>query len=348
MTDLNLDKIVDRIRKLLALANDGRGNEAEMALAAERAQELMVQYNLSMATVAQSGHQDEESKRTKDQMGDRTVYKWRRDLMQSIAQLNFCYCDLKWEDRGWGKAKVFAGFELIGREANVAAARIMYEYLVQTIDRLAKEDVGDDSTQFFTRYAFSFRKGCADRLVDRLNDKREKEVAEQDRKAREEQASNRHPASAGSNLPAVVLSDYIQDENDLNNDMVRGWEPGTTKRKRQKREAEDLAIKAQREAREQELIQAGEDPEMAYYMACGWSRETAMKILKPETEAQRRKRERQSYRSWERHQARAGREARKVDHIGYRRGNEAGERVSLNQQVDQGSARKLSTTGVAS
>lgn len=56
MTDEeDLAKVTERVRKLLNLATKNP-NEAEATAAAAKAQELLVAYNLDMATVEQGGN----------------------------------------------------------------------------------------------------------------------------------------------------------------------------------------------------------------------------------------------------------------------------------------------------
>lgn len=49
-----MDKMIEKIRALLALASDEGATEAEASLAAERAQELMLKYGIELAQIAMS------------------------------------------------------------------------------------------------------------------------------------------------------------------------------------------------------------------------------------------------------------------------------------------------------
>lgn len=71
-------KIAVLVNKLLALAKDSGATEAEASLAAEKAQELMTQHNLSMANIEAAGGQSgDDGKRVKDGVGNRASYKWQ-------------------------------------------------------------------------------------------------------------------------------------------------------------------------------------------------------------------------------------------------------------------------------
>lgn len=334
-----LDLVVSKIRKLMALTTDRGATEHEASIAAEHVQRLMAEHNLSMATVEASGASaGKGAQRVKEGVERRQVYKWQRLLMSSIAELNMCKAFARFQDRGWSKAAVFDGYELIGREANVISTKLMFEYLLQTIERLAREDVGGDPTQFFTRYAHSFKEGCSDRLVERLQKRREEILREQEKKVKEEAARAKHPGAVHSNLPAIILRDVIQTEEDLNNDFQRGWEPGTTAKMRAENEAKEAA----RREKEASLIKAGYLPLVAYYMSVGYDEDRAYRLAGPteeakpekeETEAQRRKRERREERQWERWHRQEQRERNRLDQGAYRKGHAAGSEVSLDQQV---------------
>lgn len=340
-----LDTVVARIRKLMALTAERGASEAEAALAAEHVQRLLGEHNLSMAAVeASGGSSGNDGKRVREGVQRRQVYRWQRELMSAVADLNYCKSFIRWKTR-WNKASIFDGYELIGRAANVATATVMFEYLLQTIERLAREEVLDPS-QYFTRYAHSFKEGCSDRLVERLRHKRDEIVAEADRKAREERTRSRHPGAARSNLPALVLSDVIQQEKDLNEDFQYGRPPGTTARERAEREARSTAAQIERETKEKTLVAQGIDPRVAYYIAAGYSQAVAEELArptpeKPETDAQRRRREareeRDNDRFWERYQRRQEREAARIDQGAYRKGHAAGSGVGLDPQLRRGS-----------
>lgn len=351
----DISKVVTLVNKLLALAKDGGATEAEASLAAEKAQELMTEHNLSMATVeAAGGDSGEGGVRVKDGLNHRQVYNWQKQLMAHIAELNFCHCMLRYEtNRHYnGTGRVFNGYQLIGRAANVASTRIMFEYLLQSINRLAKDRL--DPKEFFTRFGHSFKEGCADRVVERLQERRDNEIKEQERSAREQNVRAQYPGSAGGVL-VVVLRDFVQDEKDLNNDMVKGLAPGTTKRNREEQEARSAAWAVQRQ-QEQDARRAdwlARDPnidlERLRYLVMGYDPEFVDKLMnpepakptRPETEIQKQKRldkeRRDSNRAWEQRT----RESRRLDMRGYVAGTEAADEIGLDKQMDEDRKHRL-------
>lgn len=346
--------VIARIRKLMALTVQRGASEAEAEIATGHVQRLLAEHNLSMAAVeASGGSSGEHGRRTKETFSRRQVYKWQRDLMTAVAELNFCVAFPRWESRTGGP-DIFDGYDLIGRIDNVATCRLMFDYLLHSIERLAREYVNNDPTQFFTRTAHSFKEGCSTRLTERLFDKHREIVEEQERKAREEQAAARHPAAASSNLPAIILKDIVQSEKDLNEDLRRGLEPGTTARRRQEQEEKSERQRLERERRFNEALAMGHDQNIAYFYSHGWDIERAIELArvddnnepaKPETEAQRKRRieseKRAGQRYEERQRRRKEREHRRLDRIAFCRGQEAGETVSLHRQVDGTKRNKL-------
>ncbi len=114
--------IVEKIRKLLKLAADP-SNAHEAALAAERAQALLLRHHLDMADVALDDFAEIVEV-------DRPVIlvPWRKVLAAVLCSHTFCRL-LEWS----------GGVKFIGRKADVEAALYLYVYLSRTIQRLARE-----------------------------------------------------------------------------------------------------------------------------------------------------------------------------------------------------------------
>lgn len=340
MTDT---KIISRISKLLALARDGGATQHEAEMAMAKAQELMAENSLSLAMMeARTGNVEEG--RTKEQTDKRAMYKWQRNLMEKLAYVNFCHLQIRYGHvyKVSGKAKPI-GYEIIGRESAVVAAQGMFDYLLSTISRLVMVEVGGDRTQHLSRSAVSFREGCSDRICARLQQRHDDWMREQARKARE---SNQR-SGATANALVVVMSDWAQTEKDLNNDFVRGWAPGTTAKARAEGEAKWSAAEAKRKVDKARYVAEGIDPEVADWMSVGYPRTMAEGMVaetrreaKPETEAQRRRREEREERDSRRYWQRQARQSANRDYRAYVRGEEAGDRVGLDAQIDKGEEQR--------
>lgn len=332
------DKTILRITKLLALARDGGATQAEAELAMAKAQELMADNNLSMATLEASTGLGQEA-RTRESTDKRAMYKWQRDLMATIAEVNFCHASIRQE---WnGRTHKPAGYDLIGRESNVVATTRMFEYLLQTIARLVMAEVGGDRTQHLSRSAMSFREGCAERLCARLQERHSKWMREQAAKAR----SARSTAPAGSQALVVVMEDWAQQESDLNDDLRFGYAPGTTAANRAKSQAQWAAASEKRRQQRAALVAQGIPEDVANWMSYGYlQKEAEAKVReagKTETEAQARRRQEREAREWERYKNRQWRDAARRDSGAYRRGQEHGSRIGLDDQVDSDKAHRL-------
>jgi hypothetical protein len=332
MNDQVLFSIIARIQKLLTLANDGRGNEAEALAAAGKAQELLEKYNLDLAAVESAGGKgDDSTAREKATHEEKTGYKYRRNLMVGIAALNFLHVQPRQTYTGT-RAK-FAGYTLIGRKVNVAIARTMYEYLVMAIDRVIAEEIPDNRKRL-SKYAYSMRVGIADRLVERLKEKREAEIAAQKEKDAALRSTN---SGAKSNALTITLGDYVRDEEDANNDFRNGWAPGTTKARRVKQEQDSAAWTI----RYNEFMADGWSSSVASYLAFGYSVEDAKRLGKPKTAAQEAAEDRKWENYWKRQESKARTAASKFDATGYHKGRELGNDISLAPQIDKNNTKVL-------
>lgn len=234
------DAIIERVKKLLAMAA-GNANENEAATASRMAQALMEQHNIDMAVLGKSGKgkQGAARKDTKEKGG---LYGWQRALWKATAELNMC---VYWSIKGLARGSVYE-HRILGSEVNVLATNLMAEYLQKTIDRLAQEKARTDGYKSpFVRELIAYREGMASRLVERLREARAERIREDERKAREAKAAASHPSAAPGT--AIVLADVIANEADLNEDYLRGVEPGTTSRERREREARAAMLKHRRD-----------------------------------------------------------------------------------------------------
>lgn len=346
MTD-ELLKVVDRIHKLLALANDGGATPAEAELAMAKAQEMMAEHNLTMATLEAKGGKKEA--RVKQEQSENLMYAWKRELLEVIAKVNLCYVYVTNKRTNSGQ-RIGGGYEIIGRQSNVIATKNIFSYLLQSIERFVVAEVGTNMHDRYTRSMHSFRVGCADKLKERLIERHEKKLEEQAREAREAEARNRHPGAATGTALVVVLKDFAQNEVDLNNDMANGWEPGTTATRRTKFEAEKAARTEKMKRRYVEAKALGLTEDQAYYYAAGYDLERS-KVLgtpepakpqRPETERQRQKREEREYRQRERYYDQQQRREAKTDWRAYDRGQIKGAEVGLDEQIgSKGNGNKI-------
>jgi hypothetical protein len=120
------DRVVERIRKLLALSASSNPNEA--AAAAEKAVELAQRHNLDVAQIEGCGS-DPYVERSCDVGG---ASQWRWLLMSAVARANFCRA-LRRREGG----RLLASMFVIGEPHNVAVCEFLFAYLAREIERLA-------------------------------------------------------------------------------------------------------------------------------------------------------------------------------------------------------------------
>src|SRR5262245_43821012 len=112
------DRVVERIRKLLALSTSANPNEA--ALAAEKAVELAQRHNLDLARI-DGVPADPYVERSCDVGG---ASQWRWLLMSAVARANFCRA-LRRRERG----RLLSSMFVIGEPHNVAVCEFLFDYL---------------------------------------------------------------------------------------------------------------------------------------------------------------------------------------------------------------------------
>jgi hypothetical protein len=199
MTELKRNKLIDKLRKLLALADPTRGaTEAEAASAMAKVQSLLAEHNLSLSDL-ETGPQGPRIREDKELRTDSRP--WRRALAISVARLYFCdhfYSFHKeWTNkRSCGYIR-YDVHHFIGEEHNVLVAKMMFLYLIGTIDALATSGSMKLAPKDRTPYVTSFQHSCSARLCVRIM-----QLIEDARKGRTKDES-------GRNLP-VLASLYDQ------------------------------------------------------------------------------------------------------------------------------------------
>lgn len=329
---------INKIRKLMALADKKSGATEHEALAATaKVQELLQEYGLSMAEIeAGGGSTGDDGKREKTVIKRSSMYRWQRELMETIAEANFCMHHIK-EERDEKTGRWTKRHQLIGRSVNVISVQLMYDYLVTTMKKLVKEAGHAPGTHNEQDYHF-WLEGCSERLRERIEERARQSKIKSERKAREEEKRRQHPAYAGSGKNALVLSDVYHNEEELNLDLHYGYAPGTTTRARLEREERNRKVNEHF----QRLMKDGVDEDEAWLIACGNTPERAKELI-----ANQRKMEAE-YEARPQRKSRASTSSRgpswtKADQrdfdrrhsSSYRAGQQSGEDIGLDKQVTE-------------
>ncbi len=336
MTAAPPQNIIERLKKLIQMAD--RGTEHEAAIASERMQALLQEFNLSRADVESREEEQEETaataKRERTEHDRTAMYQYQRDLMTTISANNFCMYFLRssWRDdpRGrrtrWDKEKHdyvavrrVKSHLLIGRSENVQASILMYDYLIDTMNRLLPF-AGMERRSAEARLWLA---GCAETLCERLQQQRTGKIKEQE----------------SDGTPGLVrLADLYGDEADLNNDFRHQWEPGTTAKNRRIAEAEE----AEQQRKEKELIDGGMDRDDAWHVARSYEKPETRepKQIRKETPSELRRREeaeeRRSEREHLKYRRDRFRELAKRNHPSFREGRARGKDIGLGGSIGAG------------
>jgi hypothetical protein len=298
------EKILNRVTKLLALANDKGATEHEAALALEKAYAILAEHNLTMDAVqGKGGHAGE--KREEQQTSTNWSENYYLDIWNAVAQLNACFFQYWRPNPKKRETKMY----VFGRESNVVMTTTMADYLCQTMRRLSREAAKEAGRK---DYAFTntYLMGMGSRLVDRVNELRHAA-----------RAGTAKGSETGTNLPA--LAGFYDNEYNENYKAKYGID---LNEERAKRHAERAANPVTTAA----PIPAPAKPE---------TEEERAKRLKEQARAQREyearcERERAKQRKQEAYLREGG---------GYSKGYRDAENVSLLRQVDQKDAPSADT-----
>lgn len=188
------EKIIGRVKKMLALANDSGASEGERDNALRMAYNLIAKYNLSMSSIESHG---EESR--VDESGSFRGQPWVVSVVSSVAQLFFCkYYFVK-------KKGMNYDHHFVGKDSNAVTARYMAEFVVTSIIAQGRKEsraIGESSA-----WRRSFFMGAADRIRSRIIELR-----------KEEGDSNKKDVASGGT--SLVLASVYDSERKANEDWL--------------------------------------------------------------------------------------------------------------------------------
>ena len=329
-------KVVEKIEKLLRLAGNNP-NEAEATAAMEKVNALLLAYNLDMATIEQGSNT---SGKRVDENTSGGMHRYQRDLWNNIARLNFCmYWTMKVsvKEGTWAakmKRKVTHEHRVVGRQVNVISTKNMAQYLDGTIERLCRERLGEGSGKlYFSSDAVAFREGIADRVIEKIAERRrdiirkeEREEAERNRKASEASTPN---ANATRQLTVSTLT---QQERDANNDFLYGEGYSAKMRARQ------AEWDAEWEERKKEQAAAEAAAEALFEE---WAAANPKEYEKQKAKERAQQKAREERASKKRYRFRQTKEDFRRSSGAYHEGYAEGEKVSIDPQVNRGSQKRL-------
>lgn len=128
-------RIIERVRKMLALANDSAASEGERENALRMAHATLAKHNIDMAAVGNSQPQEERGQQVKRM----SVYPYARGIAHAIAGLFFCryyFC----RDTGASAMHYF-----IGKQSNAITASEMTDYILGNLFKELRQRYGSVS-----------------------------------------------------------------------------------------------------------------------------------------------------------------------------------------------------------
>jgi hypothetical protein len=331
------DNVVRKIQLLLQLAERAKGNETEAAAAMGKAQELLAKYNLDLTTVQDkvvaggtNTPDDAMAKRDYAKVSRSAMYQWQRKLVKAIAEANYCkhWVEEVYEEKYIPPSKRKYGTEdeakqeikvkrhkLLGRTANTMTVLLMVDYIMDTIERLLPYP----QAERLSRSANSWREGCSDRLIERIQEK-----AEAMKTA--DYASQGEAAYS----TAIAVRNMATAEEIGNYDFLNGHGAWARKLARQAESAAywERAALAREEREQKELA------ELEAKLALETPEQKARREKKEVKDAERRQASNERY--WDRQDRKADREAARRDHSAYNHGSRTAEKIGLDAQLKTG------------
>lgn len=155
-TNDNMNKILDKVRKMMAIANDAAASQGERDNAMRMSHALLAKHNLSMSEAEARGDTSQSEKRM-DGSIETKAYPWMRRCAHGIAELFFCKYFFMKTKNGNAVKHYF-----IGKESNVITAQEISAFVTDSILREAKRQSKDQFNP--TVWGLNFMKGAADTI----------------------------------------------------------------------------------------------------------------------------------------------------------------------------------------
>lgn len=167
MTDRS--KIVERLRKLLAMAEDA-SSPNEAAIAARRAKALMDEYNLTHADALTSGLSLDDILHQTAGEAHRRFPEWLSSLAVAVAEYSDCTAVFDWAVKNGQERKIVA---FRGERSDLEIAKYLYVFLDRTIRNMtkARRDLKGRTAMH------SFRVGMASAIGAKLREMKAQERA---------------------------------------------------------------------------------------------------------------------------------------------------------------------------
>lgn len=141
MSKENITRVIERIKKMLALAENAASAPNEAATAARMAESLMRKHNIDMAEIITKELASGEGLVREFAIDDfdhasNKYPQWLNFLAVAISKMFDCHVTLGWTGRHTG-GKACVNIQFFGYRDDVAISKWMFSYLIHEINRLA-------------------------------------------------------------------------------------------------------------------------------------------------------------------------------------------------------------------
>lgn len=181
------EKIINRIKKMLALANDLAATEGERDNALRMAFATMAKYNIDMATVENLGSTEPRINFTNESFS----WMWAKHVNKIVGELFFCKYYFGRKINGTQVVHHF-----VGKESNAMTAAVMADWIVKSILKEARSMYKQNTSPETREFAL----GAMHKLAERAREIRK-------------QAESASIATPGNSL---VLASLYKLESDAN------------------------------------------------------------------------------------------------------------------------------------
>lgn len=162
------ERIINRVKKMMALANDPAASDGERDNALRMAYATLAKYNLEMTDVEGKPEGPQEART--DQRVEAYGRPWAISLANAVGKLFFCnmyYVRSYQKDHVW--------FHFVGKESNAATACEVARALVESVFKEAKRKMRQNGENVTWRR--SFCTGAAFKIQDRVRELQSQDIS---------------------------------------------------------------------------------------------------------------------------------------------------------------------------
>src|SRR5687768_7100621 len=187
------ERVIEKVRKMLAIANDRGASEGERDNAMRMAHSYLVKFNLSMDSI-----ENTDRDRVKEEDTLRQANDWSRACMNAISDLFFCkfffmHDKINQVDRNF----------FIGKKSNAMTAKELSLFVVRSINKEANKT--RKSLKADSKFSRSFCEGATMKIIERCLKLKEEAI--------KADSKDNSTTSTGTNL---VLASFYEQELEQN------------------------------------------------------------------------------------------------------------------------------------